>query len=341
MTSSASAARAAAVFAAMGFSALAPTLAPSLAHACACGCGVFDIGDGTLTPNDAPSGFSAWFRYSYMDQNQNWEAGAKAPAADNGDKEIRTSFYTVGAQYMINHQWSVMAELPLYDRALTTTDDGTVFGVAGGVYTGHITDIGDLQVMAEYTGLSPDMSTGLTLGLKLPTGNDTGPNGPLGGAEFDRDSLPGTGSTDAVLGAYHVGKFTPDGKLSYLVQARYQIAFATRDAYRPGNEFDSAAVLSYDLGAFGKVSRVAPVLQLLNSYRAHDTGDNADPLNSGYERLLIAPGLEVRVNRVRFFADVALPIYQHTHAAPSAAIEGTAGQLVAPALFKIQASYSF
>ncbi len=320
----------------------APLLAlPVLAEACACGCGVFDIGDGTFMPSDSPSGFTAWFRYSYMEQNQNWEGANKAPATDNADKEILTSFYTIGGEYMINRTWTVMAELPLYDRELATTDDGTVFGAAGSVYKAHDTAQGDLQLTGVYTGLSSDMSTGLSFGVKLPTGDYTGPSGALGGAEFDRDSLPGTGSTDIMLGAYHAGAVTTDGKLAWFAQGRYQIAVATRGGYRPGNEFDSAAGLSYSLGAFGKVSKVAPVLQLINSYRAHDTGPEADPLNSGYERLLISPGIEARMGKVRLFMDVALPIYQHANSAPSVAIEGTSGQLVAPALFKVQLSYSF
>jgi hypothetical protein len=45
--------------------------------------------------------------------------------------------------------------------------------------------------------------------------------------------------------------------------------------------------------------------------------------------------------KVRMYADVALPLYQHVNSAPSLAIEGTAGQLVAPALFKIQFAYDF
>jgi hypothetical protein len=47
------------------------------------------------------------------------------------------------------------------------------------------------------------------------------------------------------------------------------------------------------------------------------------------------------VSRVRIYADVALPIYQHTNSAANLTFEGTAGQLVAPALFKLQLSYSF
>ncbi|MFZ0693125.1 MAG: hypothetical protein WAN51_03065 [Alphaproteobacteria bacterium] len=315
--------------------------APTASWACACGCGIFDVGAGTMLPTDSESGLSAWFRYAYMDQNQNWEGSSKAPASDNFDKEINTSFYTVGGQYMIDRNWTVMTELPVFARALTTTDDGTVFGPAGSIYTGHINDLGDLQVTGMYTGFSPDLSTGLTFGVKLPTGNYTGPIGPLGGAEFDRDSLPGTGSTDLMFGGYHIGGLNSDNSLAYFVQARYQFAVFTRDSYRPGNELDSAVGLTYDFGAIGRLTKVAPVLQILGSYREHDTEANADPLNSGYKRLLIAPGIEMRLDKVRLYADVELPIYQFTNAASSTLIEGTAGQLVAPALFKVQLAYDF
>jgi len=312
------------------------------ASACACGCGVFDVGSGTFMPNDSDSGWSAWFRYAYMDQTQNWEGSSKAPAADNGDKKIETDFYTVGVQYVINRSWTVMAELPTYQRALTTTDDGTVFAAAGSVYTGRLFDLGDLQIMGTYTGFSPDLSTGVSLGLKLPTGNYTGPIGPLGGYEFDRDSLPGTGSTDIMLGAYHVGRVPFTDKLTYFVQGRYQAAFLTRDGYRPGNEFDAAAGITYDLGKVGPFAKVTPILQVLNSWRLHDTGPEADPLNSGYERVMISPGVDVRLTpKLRLSGDVAIPIYQHTNAAASVALEGTSGQLVAPALFKMQIAYDF
>jgi hypothetical protein len=318
-------------------------LAPSAALACACGCGVFDIGSGGMMPTDSTSPLTVWFRYDEMNQNQNWEGGSKAPAADNSDKRIETSFYTVGGQYMVNHSWTVMAELPLYDRALTTTDDGSVFGAAGSIYTGRLTALGDLQLSVVYTGLSADMSTGLGLGVKLPTGDFTGPKGPLGGAEFDRDSLPGTGTTDLILSAYHVGRLNAAGSLSYFVQGRYQFAIGSRDGYRPGNEFDSAAGVTYNFGKVGMLDKVAPVIQLLNSYRDHDSGVAADPPNSGYERLLIAPGVDLRLNKVHLYADVEIPLYQHANAAEgeAAVVDGTSGQLVASVLYKLRVAYDF
>lgn len=321
--------------------AAAVALTPGVSLACACGCSIFDIGDGTFMPNNANSGLSVWFRYSYMDQNQNWEGGSKAPASDNGDKRILTNFYTAGAQYVINRDWTVMAELPIYDRALTTTDDGSVFGPAGSVYTGHVRAMGDLELMGTYTGVSKDLSTGLSFGVKLPTGDYTGPNGPLGSAEFDRDSLPGTGSTDLIVGGYHVGSLNKSGTLSWFVQGRYQFAVMTRNQYRPGNEFDGALGVTYDLGKIGPAAHVSPVLQVVESNRLHDSGDNADPLNSGYQRVLFEPGVSMRFNKMRLFADVALPIQQHTNFAPSPAIEGTSGQLVAKTFFKMQVSYDF
>jgi hypothetical protein len=328
---------------------LGAALLPETANACACGCGIFDVGANVLAgmPSENDTGVSVWFRYSYMNQNQNWEGNSKALASDNGDKEINTSFYTVGGEYRINPDWTVMAELPTYARHLTTTDDsmGSVTGVPNSVYTGKLTTIGDLQLTAMYTGLSPDLSSGLTFGVKLPTGDFTGPTGPAGGTEFDRDSLPGTGSTDLMLGGYHVGQFATDSLFGYFVQARYQFAVLTQSnvdgSYRPGNEFDGAVGVSYDFGARGPFADVLPLLQFLSSWRERDSGTGADPLNSGYRRVLIAPGIEVRLNNWRFYGDVEKPIYQDTNSASSLAQDGTAGQLVAATLYKVQLAYDF
>jgi hypothetical protein len=316
-------------------------LSPAIAAACACGCGIFDVGGATgMMPAVSEGDFSIFFRYDYMNQGQNWEASHKAQAADNQDKNINTSFYTPGGVWVINQNFSLEAELPLFARHLTTTDDGTVSGAAGSVYTGKIFAPGDLQVMGIYTGLQPNMQTGLMFGLKVPTGDWHGPNGPLGGAEFDRDSLPGTGSTDVILGIYHNGTLTDDGRLGYYVQQRADIPFVTQGGYRPGKEFDSAAGIDYTFDRPGLLNRITPVLSFVNSFRLHDGGPAADPPNSGYERFLIAPGIEFRVRNVRIYADVEIPLYQFTNSIP-VAMEGTSGQLVASPLYKVQVNYDF
>jgi len=316
-------------------------LSPAIAAACACGCGIFDVGGPTGLMNGTEmSDLSVFFRYDYMNQGQNWIGDHKAPAAANGDKNINTSFYTPGVNYRVSPDWSIEAELPVYARHLTTTDDGTVQGPAGSVYTGKLTDLGDAQIVAAYNGLFADKQTGLLAGVKLPTGNYTGPNGPLGGAEFDRDSLPGTGSTDIIFGAYHYGALDDGGHASYYVQARGQAAVLTRDSYRPGNEFDFAAGADYSFDDVGIFKRVTPIFSMLASYREPDGGANADPHNSGYFRVLAAPGVEFRFSNIRLYMDLEVPVYQHTNAGTVAA-DGTAGQLVASPLYKVQLSYDF
>jgi hypothetical protein len=231
--------------------------------------------------------------------------------------------------------------LPFYDRTFRSTDDGTIVGPAGSIYRAHINAPGDLQISAVYTGLAADMSTGIGLGLKLPTGVWHSPLGPLGGQEFDRDTLPGTGTTDAMIEGYHFGSIDKAQRLNWFVQAKFDAPFASRAGYRPGDEIDAAAGATYAFGRLGPFDKVAPMLQLIDSYRAHDSGPQADTLNSGYERILISPGVEVRLKRLRLSADVELPIYQHVNAAPSLAIEEKSGQLVAPVLIKVSMAYDF
>ena len=336
--------------------ALAGLLAPSTALACACGCGIFDIGANNAFPTMADSGFSAWFRYGFMNQNKNWEGNSSAPAADNADKQIKTSFYTFGAQYMFTHDWGVMVELPVFERSFTTVGDGGPYPL-GQTATTKLTALGDIVIQGVYSGFSPDMSTGVTFGLKLPTGDYTGPyiapnglpagnpNATTGGFAYDRDTLPGTGSTDVVLGGYHVGGLTADNKLAYFVQARYQFAFATRDGatntspggYRPGNELGIGAGLVYDLGALGGFSKVSPVLQLVASKRNADGGPTAS-LNSGYRRILVAPGVDLRAGKYKIYANVSLPISQNVN---TDVLPNSTGQLVASTVWTVQVGYDF
>jgi hypothetical protein len=73
----------------------------------------------------------------------------------------------------------------------------------------------------------------------------------------------------------------------------------------------------------------------------HDSGANADPANSGYERLLISPGLEASMGRWTLYADAEFRTIHYANAAASVAVEGTQGQLVAPVLIKAMVSYSW
>jgi hypothetical protein len=271
---------------------------PGLALACACGCGVFGVGTSSLFPSG--SGGQVFAEYDYMNQNQNRSGLSTSAAANNDDKEIRTNFMTVGGQYMFNRDWGVMVEVPYWQRTFKTD-----LGPPQGVTTFNHSAFGDVRVTGVYTGLSADMSTGLTFGAKLPTGDWKYPN-------FDRDTGIGTGSSDILFGGYHLGQITRDNSFSYFVQGMVDAPVASQGGYKPGVEFDGA-VGGYYKGwvvANGKV-KISPVLQFLVSARRADSGVNADPENSGYTRGIVSPGIEVSLADWKLYGDVEAPVYQH------------------------------
>jgi hypothetical protein len=294
-------------------------LTPSVGWACACGCGVFEVGTASLFPSGA--GGRVWLEYDFLDQGTNWHEAHKAPATDNEDKVLRTHFFTLGAQYMLNRSWGVMAELPYMDRYFkTTNDDGDVQGFEHSA-------IGDLRLEGMYTGFSPDMSSGVRFGVKLASGDFTYKN-------FDRDTSIGTGSTDLLLGGYHIGTLplTFRGRpFNWYGQIQWDVPFWTQQRYRPGKELDAALGAVYDFGAVGWFEEVAPEVKLVGSDRRRDNGANADHDNSGYDRLLLGPGLEVKLGVVRLYADAEFPVYQNV----------VGNQLITPVYLTFVASYDF
>jgi hypothetical protein len=294
---------------------LAASGASRPALGCACGCGVFDVQAGAMFPNRPGTRF--WLEYDTMDQNHNQSGIHAAPAANNPDKEIGTVFVKAGVQYMVSRSWGIMGEIPYWFRDFTTTGANNVVG------TFHHSALGDIQLMGMYTGFAPDMSSGLTFGLKLPTGDSTYAN-------FDPDTEIGSGSTDLLLGGYHTGSLAKANRLSYFVNGRYDQPFLHPHSYRPGPEFDVTAGISYNNWRIGKVS-VQPQLQLIGSLRGRDGGPGADPADSGYTRLLVSPGVVTRVGHYWCDADVALPLYQNVNG----------NQLVADYLLKFTVGREF
>jgi len=286
---------------------------PLAALGCACGCGIFEVGAGTMLP-DGP-GATLFFQASYLDQTNNWSGTSTAPAADNDDKHIRTEFYTLGLQEMFNRDWGVTVQIPYEQRHLATVDDDT--GEYGVFDHGAV---GDIRIMGTYTGFSDDMSTGVAFGLKLANGDWKFPG-------FDRDTEIGTGSTNALLGVYHQMRFGASA-WSGFAQFLADLPFATQGGYRPGDELDAAFGAYPDSWQLGSGVKLTPILQGLVSLREHDSGPNADPDNTGYQRVLGAAGLELQVHHVHLYMDVEAPIWQNVRG----------NQLVAPWQAKLAAS---
>lgn len=279
--------------------------APLPVNACACGCGSFEIGN--LFPTQA--GGAAFAEYDFMDQSQNWSRASRAPADQNDDKDIRTDFVTFGEQYLSASGFGAMLEVPFWNRHFATAESGSLEAF-------NHASLGDIRLTGVYSGFFDDRSSGVTVGIKFASGDFSDPH-------FDRDTAIGSGSTDIMLGAYHRGAFDALGMWRYFVQGRYQFPLATQGGYRPGPEWNGIVGVSYDAGAFVGAD-IAPILQLIASMRRHDGGWAADPLNSGYSRLLVAPGLDLGIGNWVVHAEADLPIFQNV----------IGNQLVAPVLVK-------
>jgi hypothetical protein len=301
---------------------LGVVLAPRTGWACACGCGVFDVGTGLMLPQGA--GGMVYVDYDYQDQDQNWHGTSPSPAGNNDDKEIRTHFVTAGLQYMFDRSWGLEVEVPYDDRYFKTTG-----GASGNdIVSLNWASLGDIRVEGIYTGFSPDMSTGINFGFKVPTGDYTH-NDAYG--DIDRDSELGTGSTDVLLGGYHRGNLPGDIGLTWFAQALLDQPIITRNQYVPGTELNVAAGV-YPKGWMIHNAHITPLAQVIGSERTSDHGaESAHPVASGYQRIMVSPGIEVDVHPVSFYADVEVPVF----------MDFRGNQLVARWLLKTYVSYHF
>ena len=294
-------------------STIATVLTPASAHACACGCGVFDVATSSMFPSGV--GGMAFLNYDYQNQNQGWNGNSSAPTAD--DKKIETHFVAAGLQYMFNRSWGAQIEIPVVNRT---------FDSAGNAASLNWTGLGDIKLKGIYTGFSEDMSSGLTFGVKLPTGSYSHTEA-LG--DIDRDTQIGSGSTDILVGGFHRARFG-SSHWNWFAQAELDLPALKQGDYRPGIEADAAAGIYYDGLSLGR-AKISPVAQIIGSWRGRDNGAAAAPDDSGYQRVLLSPGIEVHLHPVKIYADVELPVYQNMNG----------NQLVAPALFKMSVSYMF
>ena len=183
-----------------------------------------------------------------------------------------------------------------------------------------------MRLTALYTGFSPDLSAGVNFGVKLPTGDYS-----FDSKVVDRDTQLGTGSTDILIGGFYRHHINLHAHLFWFAQTEFDLPVLTQEHYRPGLELDSAIGVYHGGWKVGP-AKVSPVAQILISERASDGGGaSAHPVGSGYQRVLVSPGVELDVHSVKFYADVEVPVYQNF----------TGNQLAAPVLVKASIAYEF
>ena len=292
------------------------------AGACAsCGC--------TLSSDWASQQFSYTpglkldLRYDYLNQDQ-LRSGTKtiSPEAasqivNNGnpqevEKYTRNNYFTLGIDYSTTRDWGVNVQVPYIDRqhsTLGTASDGITPGVGGGQYDSHTRNLGDVKVVGRYQGFTPQCNFGVLYGVKLPTGsdNETGTSTDAtapGPAPIDRGLQPGTGTTDAIVGAYYSNGMGEDW--DYFTQVLFQKALNSRNQYKPGDSSNLNLGLRY-----AGFSVISPLLQLNYRYVRHDEGANADQISTGGTLLYLSPGVSAAVStQASVYGFVQLPLYQ-------------------------------
>jgi hypothetical protein len=168
--------------------------------------------------------------------------------------------------------------------------------------------VGDARVQGRYVFTqsdNPEMPclAGVTFGLKLPTGKYDVANGD--GDLAERTLQPGTGTTDALLGAYwHTAR--PLEGWAYFVRGQAVLPMNSRDEFKPG------AQLYADAGArYAVNSKVALMIQANALWKGQDKGANAEPEDSGQHGLFVSPGISWNATRdVQAYAFVQVPVYQ-------------------------------
>ena len=289
--------------------AAALALAAPAATACSsCGCTLNS--DWSSQGYTVQAGFNADVRYDYFDQSD-LRTGAHAadrsaltlPNAREIQQDTINRNATVALDWSPSRTWAVNLQLPYFDRSHATVAPGDT-----AVSTSQSRGVGDARVMARYQGFEADLSVGVELGVKLPTGriDDTFSTGPQAGQPVDRGLQLGTGSTDLLVGGYAVGALGTD--VYYFANVLWQQPVASRDGFRPGNGANVTVGLRYTGALPGGV---VPQLQLNARVEARESGINADVPDSGATLAYLSPGIGFRVlGNVDGFAFVQVPVYQ-------------------------------
>ena len=251
-------------------------------------------------------------RFEYIDQDQPRAGSRKVGVGEipQHHDEIRTiNRNWLGTfDYTFNDKWGVSATLPIVSR-----DHSHIHHHMGEDLpeAWHFTELGDARVLGRRQWHAENAPAerldffGATFGLKLPTGRTDVRNAE--GELAERTLQPGSGTTDLLLGGYF--RRVLGAGSSWFADALWQQPHNSRDEFRPG------ARLSLDAGYRREMSdRLGLMLQLNFLHRARDSGDQAEPDNSGGKFLFLSPGLSYALGKnLQLYTFLQLPLYQYVN----------------------------
>jgi len=248
-------------------------------------------------------------RYEYIQQDQP-RSGTRSVAVGEIPRdhdEIKTINRNLFGtfDYTFNQDWGVNVLLPIVDRYHQHFDHDE-----GELQTWRFTELGDIRVMgrrrlstSENTDSHTIGTSGVNFGLKLPTGKTDVANAE--GERAERSLQPGTGTTDAVLGAYHSHQI-PLKNFSWFAQALVQLPMNSHEDFKPGRRFQLDAGGRYAVG-----DKLGLLLQANTLFKGRDTGAHADNEDSGGKFVFLSPGVSYAFTpKGQAYAFFQAPIYQ-------------------------------
>lgn len=169
-------------------------------------------------------------------------------------------------------------------------------------------ELGDMRLTGRFQKPIGDQehgarTGGVVFGVKLPTGSTRVKNDE--GAAAERSLQPGTGTTDAIIGAFFHRQLAARAA-SWFAQVQYQHPLNERDGFAPGGQ------LTADLGFATRLSdRLSGLVQLNAVVKQRDHGAEAEPADSGSRALFLSPGMSYDVtDTVRAYAFYQQPLHQ-------------------------------
>jgi hypothetical protein len=219
--------------------------------------------------------------------------------------ETKNRNWVAGLDWGLAPQWSVALSLPYVDR-----DHFHIHNHRGEKVEERwsFRGAGDARVTGRYELVSASdpaapRSVGFTFGVKLPTGKYDVANSE--GEQAERTLQPGTGTTDALLGAYWHG-MAPLSGWSWFTRAQAVLPMNSRAGFKPGKSLQMDAGLRYAAG-----TSLGLMLQANYQVKDRDSGANAEPEDSGQRGLYLSPGISWNLSRdAQLYAFVQVPIYQ-------------------------------
>jgi len=288
---------------------LAGCLATGGAHA-SCGAAFCSASNDwlSLTQGVTP-GWRVWGQAEYLKQDQ-LRSGTDKISPDeitSHHEEVKTLNRNalLGLEYGFAPDWSASLVLPYSNRDHLHIHHhhGTPIPEAW-----QFDEIGDARLTVRHQPAAhPDgLSWSLQGGLKLPSGSSDVRN--EDGDEAERSVQPGSGTTDLLLagGLAYAPLSLPGSLFSNLT---LQVPLNEKDDYQPG--WRTSVQAGWLIPVQGKLDFI---LQGNLLYVVRDSGDNAEPDDSGRTEIALVPGLYYAWSRqLSLYGQLELPVYQNVN----------------------------